>query len=162
MKNLIFKTFLNIVVAMLLGCGGRATLSIEKTTFKENIWPKFEPVEYLFEGSGTHEAYYIALNIAYTQAFSGTELPLVCTITAPSGEMRVMEKRFWLKSLNGTHKGIPSGSLWVAKSAIWPEIEFREDGQYKLEIACDQAKMFLNGIAWVQVEIKKGKMPSSK
>jgi hypothetical protein len=50
----------------------------------------------------------------------------------------------------------------VAKSAIWPEIEFREDGQYKLEIACDQAKMFLNGIASVQVEIKKGKMPSSK
>ena len=157
MNNLVLKILFVVFLPFLYSCGGKETLSVEKKGFKENVWPKFEPVEYVFESNGTQEAYYIALNIGYTQLFSGTELPLVCTLTSPSGEIRVMQKRFWLKSLNGTHKGVPSGSIWIASAAIWPEIELREKGQYRLEVVCDQPKMMLVGIASMQLEIKKGR-----
>lgn len=162
MKYIIYSSILLVLLSLLFSCGGKETLSIEKKEFKEDSWPKFEPVEYEFESSGTKEAYYIALSIAYSQLFNGTELPLVCTLTSPSGEIRVMQKRFWLKSLNGTHKGVQKGSVWIATSAIWPEIELREKGQYNLEIACDQPKMVLVGISYVQLEIKKGRFIAVK
>lgn len=162
MKNLILRSLFVVLIPFIYSCGGKGTLSMEKKEFKENSWPKFEPVEFTFESSGTQETYYIALKIGYMQLFSGTELPLVCTLTSPSGEIRVMQNRFWLKSLNGTHKGVQTGSVWIASAAIWPEIELREKGQYSLEIVCDHPKMVLVGVASMQVEIKKGKFLAVK
>jgi hypothetical protein len=151
-----FSYFLLSILILLTSCLGKSTLTMQQKEFSGQTWQKFEPVTFSFESHGSSSPYHVLFNISYTDNFNGTELPLICTMTAPSGEERIIQKRFWLRSIDGSRKGNKSNGVYLVTDVIWTEMAFREKGTYNLMIACDHPKLQIPGIAYLALEIKRG------
>ncbi|MEJ5302797.1 MAG: hypothetical protein HPY80_05090 [Bacteroidales bacterium] len=144
---------------LVLSCS--RTVSYEHK-FQYHTWKRFDTLSFPIDGLKSDKARHVKIRLSYQQSFPTSDLPIIATLVSPSGEERTIEKRIWLKTLDGQPKGNYINDRFVLEQILWYEIYFREKGTYRLLIESLHPKFEVSGILSLQVEIGKGALPLPK
>jgi len=130
--------------------------------FQGHTWNRFDTLSFSFEGAKSEKPRHIKIAFIYQESFPTSDMPIMATLISPSGEERTVEKRIWLKTLDGRPKGNNVNGRFVLEQVLWYEVQLREKGTYRLLIESLHPKYEVSGIVSVKVDIGKGALPLPK
>ena len=84
-------------------------------------------------------------------------LSIKFTLYTPSGEMRMLEQKIFLKDDEGNLLGDGMGDLWDLVHPVREDFQFTEPGICKVEISSTMSQAVLPGIMQVGLIVKKGR-----
>ncbi|MGC8864196.1 MAG: hypothetical protein ACP5O2_00600 [Bacteroidales bacterium] len=130
--------------------------------FEGHVWKRFDTLSFTLDGFASTKPKHIVLTFLYQPEFPTSDLPIMATLISPSGEERTIEKRVWLKTLDGRPKGKYENNRYTLEQVLWYEILFREKGPYRLIIESLHPKYEVSGIISLQVNVGKGALTPPK
>lgn len=157
MKKFYLLAFLSVFI--FLSCSRPISLEHQ---FKNYTWNRFDTLIFSIEGMKSEKPRNIKITFAYQEIFPTPDLPIMVTLISPLGEERTIEKRIWLKSLDGRPKGNYVNNHFVLENVLWYEVLLREKGAYRLFVESLHPKYEVNGLISIKIDIGKGALPVPK
>lgn len=148
-----------LTASLLMSCS--RTVSVDHK-FEGHVWKRFDTLSFTLDGLTSSKPRHIKLTLYYQPEFPTSDLPIIATLISPSGEERTVEKRIWLKTLDGRPKGKYENNRYVIEQVLWYEIQFREKGPYRLIIESLHSKYEVSGIISLKIDVGKGALTPPK
>lgn len=156
------KSRFNILMAWLIllfilpACNQPESIS-EKKVFENQIWNRFNIVEFKFDIDKPDKVYDVVLNFEHTEKYYTDHLNTNITFYMPGGSMRSRDYTFKLKNDKLEWVGNVDNKTISHQLPIVLGMTFPEAGSYKVRIESKMTKFNLQNVKAVGLSIKPAK-----
>lgn len=144
------------LLAILSSCE-RPEIISEKKVFENQIWNRFEILEFEFNIEKPEITYDVLLNFEHTDKYYTDHLTTNITFYMPGGSMRSRDYTFKFKDNMLEWLGIVENKTISHQLPIILGMKFPETGNYKVRIESKMTKFNLENVKLVGLSIKPAK-----
>jgi len=128
----------------------------EKHVKMDNLaWNRFNTINFDFNIKETAPAYDLYVAIRHITDIPYPEIDISAYLITPFGETRSRELTVRLKDREGNNLGDGLGELWDVEVLVWEGLDFKEPGNYKVEVSSAMQQLDVIGVLEVGLVVRK-------
>lgn len=122
-----------VMCFLLFGCD-KVFREYPKSAFANLIWDQDDPVTFYPEIGDTARLYDLAVGIRHAYGFSMKNVPVLVTVTSPSGKITRNRYSVNIKDEKGNYIGRCAGDICDVETVVAEDQRFTEKGKYTVVI----------------------------
>lgn len=153
------KKVLFVIAAVLLftSCISNELIFDKTFYFEENVWNRFDIIEFNPHLKKTGKYYDIVLKISYENGFQYENLPINTVLKFPDGQVNVFRTVVGIKGADGSYQGSVFGDTWTVEKDIHTHKRLDKSGIYSLSVQQLTQYFNLEGLVSVQCIVRLSK-----
>lgn len=156
-KTRLSSTLFAFVLLVLIASCQQPQVFSEKKVFENQIWNRFDFLEYDFLIENPDITYDVSLGFTHLNAYYTDHLTANITFFMPDGSMRSRDYTFKLKNAQLEWLGLNEKGIINHQLSVIEGIKFPEKGNYKIRIESKMPKFNLEHIKTVELIISPSK-----